>query len=262
MKKNNLPLVISHRGSSTLLPENTLEALEHSVKTEHADMIEFDLRITKDGIPVVFHDAKLDRTTNGSGYLAHYSLSEIKKLDAGYCFDPKRNRAFPCRNQNFRVPTFEELLKRLPDVSLAVEIKENSDSFVHTVVKLLDHYNRRGHSVVGSKFHEVSKTMEKDYPDIPRFCSKKDVIGMWLDYRRGNKTPKPEPKMVASLPVNYCGIPFESQGLIEFLHRKKMKVYYWTVDDPKTMRMLKQNGADGIITNIPAFARKTLTTPA
>lgn len=64
--KPDSPLLIAHRGLSAVAPENTLSAFKHAIRSK-ADMIEVDVRLTKDGTPVIIHDAKVDRTTNGKG---------------------------------------------------------------------------------------------------------------------------------------------------------------------------------------------------
>ena len=76
------PLVFGHRGDSINHPENTLLAFEKALRAG-ADGVECDVRLSGDGLPVVFHDATLERTTNGSGRLADFSLQQLKGLDAG-----------------------------------------------------------------------------------------------------------------------------------------------------------------------------------
>ncbi|EUJ36413.1 glycerophosphoryl diester phosphodiesterase [Listeria weihenstephanensis FSL R9-0317] len=73
--------IFAHRGSSGAHPENTLPAFLAAVESG-ADGIELDVQLTKDGIPIVIHDDKVNRTTNGSGVVRELTLREIKKLDA------------------------------------------------------------------------------------------------------------------------------------------------------------------------------------
>jgi glycerophosphoryl diester phosphodiesterase len=96
--------IIAHRGYSARAPENTTASIEAAVAAG-ADAVEFDLHVTRDGIPVLFHDATLDRTTDGYGPLSARSFAEISRLDAGSWFDD----AFA----DERVPTFDEVLSRL-----------------------------------------------------------------------------------------------------------------------------------------------------
>lgn len=80
-------LTVAHRGDQLHAPENTMPAFEAAFASG-AELIETDVRLSSDGVPVLIHDASLDRTTNGSGRVAGKSLSELRQLDAGVWFDP------------------------------------------------------------------------------------------------------------------------------------------------------------------------------
>ena len=95
--------LIAHRGWSGKAPENTLGAIKLALEEPKIASIEIDVHLTKDGVPVVIHDHKVDRTTNGLGYVKDKTIEEIKALDAGSCFDP----AFAGET----VLTFEEVLQ-------------------------------------------------------------------------------------------------------------------------------------------------------
>ena len=76
------PAVVGHRGAGDLEPENTLAAFSRAIELE-LDAVELDVRLTRDGHPVLLHDERLDRTTGGSGPVAEHDLSELRSLDAG-----------------------------------------------------------------------------------------------------------------------------------------------------------------------------------
>lgn len=97
-------LLIAHRGALLAAPENTLAAFDKAVELGF-DIVEIDVRSTKDGVPVVFHDKTVDRTTDGEGELADLTWDEVRQLDAGSWFDP----AFA----GTRVPSLEEALAHL-----------------------------------------------------------------------------------------------------------------------------------------------------
>ena len=82
------PLVLGHRGASHDAPQNTLAAFRRAVEVG-ANGIELDVHLSRDGVPVVIHDAKVDATTDGTGYVSAMSLEELKALDAGLAFDPR-----------------------------------------------------------------------------------------------------------------------------------------------------------------------------
>jgi glycerophosphoryl diester phosphodiesterase len=108
--------LIAHRGASAYAPENTLAAMREA-KKRGARWVEIDVKLTRDGHPVIIHDHRVDRTTNGTGLVAGMTLQDIRALDAGSWFDP----AFAGE----KVPTFEELIETVLalDLGLQVELK-------------------------------------------------------------------------------------------------------------------------------------------
>ncbi|HEY7547107.1 MAG TPA: glycerophosphodiester phosphodiesterase family protein, partial [Blastocatellia bacterium] len=84
-------LVIAHRGASGLAPENTLAAFQLAIELG-AEGIEFDVQMSADGQPVVIHDARVNRTTNDIGPVAHFTASELARLDAGEWFQKRLKR--------------------------------------------------------------------------------------------------------------------------------------------------------------------------
>ena len=97
--------VCAHRGDKQYYPENTVPAFKSAVE-KGAQMVEFDVKLTKDGKMVIMHDPTVDRTTNGTGAVADLTFEEIRNLDAGVKFDPKF--------AGTKVPTLEESLDCLP----------------------------------------------------------------------------------------------------------------------------------------------------
>lgn len=112
------PLVAAHRGASRMAPENTLVALQRALE-RGARAIELDVQMTADGHLVVFHDAVLDRTTNGHGWLRQHTLDELRRLDAGSWY----GEAF----RGERVPRFAEALDLLKHRAFVnIELKPNT----------------------------------------------------------------------------------------------------------------------------------------
>ncbi|OXM83677.1 glycerophosphodiester phosphodiesterase family protein [Paenibacillus rigui] len=120
---NNPSLIVAgHRGWKSAYPENTLLAFQKALELG-VDMLEFDLRFSKDRVVMVIHDATVDRTTDGSGPVSDYTVAELKRLDAGGWF----GKVF----EGLKIPTFEELCELLaayPEVLLNVEVKPSPDA--------------------------------------------------------------------------------------------------------------------------------------
>lgn len=108
--------IISHRGAAAIAPENTLAAMRVAIE-QGVEFVETDVQLTADGVPILMHDPTIDRTTSGSGPVAHRSFAEIRALDAGGWFAPEFAGEV--------VPTLEEFLDELePSTTRAlVELK-------------------------------------------------------------------------------------------------------------------------------------------
>ena len=110
-----LPLIIAHRGDLSTAPENTLPAFQRAFAAG-ADGVELDVRLTRDGRLVVFHDRFLDRTSNGHGLVSRATFAEVRALDVGSWFGP----AF----KGEKAPTLDEVFELLPhDYLVNVEMK-------------------------------------------------------------------------------------------------------------------------------------------
>ena len=109
--------IVGHRGAAACAPENTLVSFREALR-QGADIIELDVQLSADGHAVVFHDDRLDRTTNAQGPLAERTLAELKALDTGSWFDP--------RFSGETIPTLDEVLAWAKDrVPLFIELKHS-----------------------------------------------------------------------------------------------------------------------------------------
>jgi glycerophosphoryl diester phosphodiesterase len=107
-------LVVAHRGASSDQPENTLIAFEAALRAG-ADVVELDVRLTADGVPVVLHDPDVSATTDGTGLVHTLTLAEVKRLDAS-----------GGRGSRQEIPTLPEALElaaRFPKAAVDLEIK-------------------------------------------------------------------------------------------------------------------------------------------
>ncbi|GBE10515.1 glycerophosphoryl diester phosphodiesterase [bacterium BMS3Bbin12] len=123
------PEVIAHRGYAARYPENTLVALEAALRAG-ARHVEFDVQLTRDGVPVLQHDAELARTTGHAGRVMDLDLDTVRTLDAG------ETPRFGTRFTDERIPTLAQvvdLLANRPQATAFVEIKEESLAHFGTV---------------------------------------------------------------------------------------------------------------------------------
>jgi glycerophosphoryl diester phosphodiesterase len=152
---------VAHRGYSAVAPENTLPALAAAVRAG-STYVEFDVRTTADGVPVVIHDRTVDRTTDGSGHVSDLTLDEIRRLDAGSWFSPAY--------AGVRVPLLTEVLDLLrPHPELLLEIKPPATlDEVKTILGMVAERGMIGRSVVQSFDPEIIRRVREAAPDVRR----------------------------------------------------------------------------------------------
>lgn len=154
--------VWAHRGCSQRYPENTLLAFEKAAAIKKLTGIELDIQLTRDGEMVVIHDERVDRTTEGLGYVRDYTLSQIKKLHI-YADD----------HLSQSIPTITEVLDLLAPrlkagVKLNIELKNSVYPYPGMEEKITELVQKRGlqESVVYSSFYAVSlEKLKKLDPD-------------------------------------------------------------------------------------------------
>jgi glycerophosphoryl diester phosphodiesterase len=116
------PWLVAHRGGAALAPENTLPAFDRGVALG-ADCLELDVRRTRDGEVVIFHDRDTGRITGEAGQVEERRWDELRALDAGHAFTPDGGASHPFRGQGIGIPLLADLLERHPAVLLNIEAK-------------------------------------------------------------------------------------------------------------------------------------------
>lgn len=244
---------MAHRGGAALAPENTLEAFRDAVERWRADMLEMDVRLTRDGEVVVIHDATVDRTTDGFGPVADRTLAEIQALDAGARFvDPEGRASF--RGRGVVVPRFEDVLLALPGVRLNVEAKE--PDVAAPLVEIVRRHGATERVLVAAE-RERSRRSVQGYGG-PWGASRTQVARFWLLRRfpRGaGYVPRAD---ILQVPEAWFGLRIVSPSFVRAAHRRNLPVQVWTVDDPARMRRLLSWGVDGIQTDRPDLLARVL----
>ncbi|HOM67922.1 MAG: putative glycerophosphoryl diester phosphodiesterase 1 [Chloroflexi bacterium ADurb.Bin120] len=232
----NKPKIIAHRGASGHAPENTMAAFRLAME-QHADGIELDVMLSKDGHVVVIHDATVNRTTNGTGRVSALTLAELQTLDAG---------------NGEHIPTLEEVLETFGDQwVINVELKNHIAPFDRLPVVVAEMVKRMGltDSVVLSSF------MPLKFARIRRHCPNVK-LGL-LTLPRHAKSKLWRLFQYDALHPYFEDIDADLVAA-EKAHNRQISTY--TVDDPDDIRRLAALGVDSIITNLPLEARAALET--
>ncbi|MDN4074352.1 glycerophosphodiester phosphodiesterase family protein [Fictibacillus terranigra] len=159
LKDNSSLYIAGHRGYMAEYPENTLLSFQKALGLG-VDMLEFDLRFSKDNILMVIHDETLNRTTDGKGKINDYTLNQLKQLNAGV--------GYGTSGQEFQIPTLDELcglLKSYPEVLLNVEIKPSSNAreVADAAIAKLEEYNFLSRCVFTSFDAEIVAHIHDNY---------------------------------------------------------------------------------------------------
>lgn len=227
---------IAHRGASFYAPENTMAAFQKAVDLDF-DFIEFDVRLSKDGQLVVIHDADVQRTTNGVGYIGDLTVQEIKMLDAGSWFSPEFS--------NERIPLLEEVLKQFGGkIGLLIEMKSSENQpqltklLSDTLMEYIDNGLKPSTIKVQSfnineikRFHELSPTISSGL-----LFEKQLDIFHFEDYR----------KFAKFLSVNHHLL---SKSIIHEAKRYGFDIFSWTIKKQYQFQMMQRFGVNGIISD-------------
>lgn len=247
-------MLVAHRGGARLAPENTLEAFEQGVVAWGADMLEMDVRLTRDGHVVVIHDANVDRTTNGSGPVVEHTLEDIRGLDAGYRFqDLSGGHSY--RGRGVRVPTLDEVLGAFPTVWINVEVKEAR--VAAPTVEVIDHHLAHDRVLIAADL-EAWRSGARGYAG-PWGASRRQILRFLISHRLPAGGPYTPAADVFQVPELHEGHRIVTRRFVREAHRRNIPVQIWTVDDPEDMRRLLSWGVDGIQTDRPDLLAEVLT---
>jgi glycerophosphoryl diester phosphodiesterase len=252
------PQVIAHRGGAGLWPENTLYAFEQASKLG-VDMLEMDLHLSRDGQLVVIHDATLERTTDGQGEVAMYSLAQLQRLDAGYQWSPDAGLSHPYRNQGLNIPSFNAVLQRFPEQLKVVEIKVPDAGMEAKLCTALQQHEQTQRVIVGS-FHDRSLKLFRELcPQVATSAGSGEVRRLLaLNWLRLDAWMAMPAYQVLQIPQRHNGIQVASPRLIQRAQERGLNVQFWTINDTADMRRLLDQGTDGLITDYPDRALQLL----
>lgn len=242
------PLVFAHRGGCALGPENTLAAFDLGVAAG-ADGIECDVHLSADGVAVVCHDARLDRTTDRTGPLAALRADDLARVDAGCRFVDAQGRT-PFAGQGVGVPTLREVLARYPDRRVIVEMKVDSAAMGDAVaaeVRAAGAVDR----VCAAGYGALSiRAVRERLPDLATSASHPEVrVAL---YRSWAGIPVSRPPFGGyQVPERAGRLRVVSRRFIRHAHRAGLRVQVWTVDEAADMTRLLEWGVDGLISNRP-----------
>jgi glycerophosphoryl diester phosphodiesterase len=248
------PLVYAHRGGAALRPENTIAAFDNGLALG-ADGLELDVRLSRDGVVVVHHDAMLDRTTDGRGAVAERSFAELAAVDAGYRFQLRgaEHDGYPFRQQGIGIPTLESVLHRYPAVPLIIELKTAGDELARRTVEVVREAGALPRVALGSFSGPALRAARQLAPGLRTGAGREET--RWALYRSWVGWPLGRTAYTEfQVPERSGRTRVVSRRFVEHAHRAGVAVLVWTVDHEPDMVRLLDWGVDGIISDRPDVA--------
>lgn len=239
-------LTYGHRGFSGRYPENTMLSFKKAVTEAYADGIELDVHLSKDDQLVVIHDEKVDRTTNGTGFVKDKTLEELKSLDASYKFPQYKG-------EETKIPTFEEYCQYISTTHVVtnIEIKTNLIYYKDIEEKTLAMVKKYGleNRVIFSSFNHVSMKFIKDIDkNIPCGLLYPDwgmVNAGYLAHKLHMQFFHPDISTLTKEAVDECIM-------------NGINLNVWTVNDMESLKKCVEWGISGVITNYPDMVKSYL----
>jgi len=221
-------LIVGHRGARALEPENTLRALRRGMAC--ADLVEVDLRLTRDGIPVAIHDATVNRTTDGTGPVKGYTIEDLTRLDAG---------------EGETIPTLREVLDLVhEELGLVAEIKEpGTEAIIASVI--IDRMPERLF-MVSSNPESVAmakRLLPEAQAGLIYSGATDDPIGLARSVQADVILPRWDRV---------------SREVVEQAHGAGLLVIPWTLNREEDIKEAARRGVDGFASDDPCAARRYL----
>jgi glycerophosphoryl diester phosphodiesterase len=232
------PTIIAHRGAAGLAPENTLVAIRKGL-AHNAGYIEADIQRSADGVLLLMHDEKVDRTTNGTGAVRQLSWAELSQLDAGSYYAPQF--------LGERIPTLEQALLFLRDeaATFVIEIKDPHfyPEISKEIVEMIGRYRAQNKVVVISFDHAELKVFHELAAEI-----RVGVLFTW---------PWEVSHIAHSQIVDvYWPAVLLDPTFVRRMHGRGYEVWVWTVNSAVMMRLLAWLGMDGVTTDRPELGKR------
>ena len=252
------PLIIGHRGASTVAPENTLISFERALD-EGADGVELDVRLARDGVPVVIHDANLQRTGLSRGVVAEMTSSELGRADVGSWFNRVLPRLANTEYTRQFVPSLDQTLRFFKGrcassgvIYLEMKTGQAEDTYVElcrSVVQLIHELGMKSRVVVVSfNLRAVAQIKTLD-PGVR-------TGALFEPRRHALKIIRKHPMITAALESGADEILLHrliaNRRNVDLSLEGNLLPVVWTVDDPKWVRRAASMGIHAIITNDPA----------
>lgn len=240
--ESDTPLAFAHRGGAAEGDENTAEAFGRAVALGYR-YVETDVHATADGIPVVFHDAALDRLTGTPGQVSALRWADLASLRVGGAG---------------AVPRLDEILDAWPSIRFNIDVK--ADGAVSPVVDAVRRTGAQDRVLLAS-FNDarLARVRKLAGPRVPTSLARGEVLRLRISSLTGTPLRLPPSAAAAQVPIRHGRFRVVDRRFVARAHRLGLAVHVWTIDDPSTMETLLDLGVDGIMTDHLEVLRNVYT---
>jgi glycerophosphoryl diester phosphodiesterase len=246
------PLIIAHRGASALAPENTFAAFRQAI-ADGAEGLEFDVRLSKDGKVVVFHDATLRRLSDRKNLVSSLTVEELQKIDVGSWFTKRKTNHSNGDFSGETIPTLAGLLEFLKDFKglIYIELKcreSEIEKLSKAVCEIISDSVLLPQIIVKSFQLEI-------IPQIKKFCPKVKTAALFAP--KIMTILRKEKRLVSiadELGADMISVHFSlaTRKLMKKAEKRNLPVTIWTADNPRWIKRAFDLGLFAVITNNPA----------
>lgn len=249
---------VAHRGASAYAPEHTLISYQMGEKM-NGNYIEIDLQMTSDGHLITMHDERVDRTTNGTGFVKNMTLKEIKQLDAGSWFNEKYPHYAKNEYEDIQVPPLEEVFKAFGQgANYYIETKSPTvyPGMEEKLLKLLEKYNLTG--VNGQPSYVILQSFSTESLKKIHVLNEHIPLVQLLP----DSSPEMTDLQLASIKKYAIGVgpSFKriDQKYIEKVRESGLQIHPYTINTREDMKKALKWGVNGIFTNHPDLFHEVL----
>ena len=256
------PIAIGHRGCAGERPENTIVSFERALELGAA-VLESDVHLTRDGVPVLIHDGDVSRTTDGRGAVGELDWKALRDLDAGHRFTTP-DGSTPFRGAGHRIPSLAEALDALPGARFNLELKHDVPGIVERTLAVLREAEREDRTLVTAAddalMARLRAAVAESGAGVAIGASAGEVAHFVVATHRGE--PPASVPMALQIPHRFAGRPLVTPELVAAALRQDVQIHVWTINEPDEIAALLALGVDGIVSDFPARVVECIGTRA
>ncbi|MBD3160284.1 MAG: hypothetical protein GF309_16010 [Candidatus Lokiarchaeota archaeon] len=245
------PLIMAHRGDPTCAIENTLSSISSAVQLG-VDVVEIDIRMTRDGKLVLFHDETLERLTGIGKPVEAMVLDEIQQIRLGSESEPDEQRE---ENQMFlhRIPSLDQVFQHFPRTKFNMDIKSENPKAPEILADIISQYNKEQEVIVASFHAKQISYFREMCPEIVTAAHPNEVYRFLFGskLRLLSLLARNTEYDALQVPPKQGPITVVDKRFLAEAHKRDIEVHVWTINEESEMERLTMLGVDGIFTDYP-----------